>query len=179
MTDAAEVKVRFPLGVRQALSWALNVMARNGYVAPCVSSMMGGGRSTGGGLTLLEKHGEAAFIVGIVDREPLPYQQIIWFNAGVLPRATMESLAVAIAPQVIRQMSTGAYNRRAVQMAILRTQGIGPGYRALRDQTAEPEKRTTDRQAWEFSQAVAFKLEALSKVAEANIERIMIERGLV
>lgn len=173
------MSVRFPLGVRQALAWAVGIAARDGYVSPSIAALMGGGRETGSRMSIMDQHADAAFIVAMVDRLPEPYQAVIWFRASVLPWDVMQELAVRLAPQIARQMPTGVYNRRALQMAILATAGArGCSVRAIRAEH-DGDQVPGQRQTWEWRRLVADKLDAFARAAEADIERDMIERGWI
>ncbi|WP_341649954.1 hypothetical protein [Thauera humireducens] len=163
------------MGAADWLRWAMNICARDGYVSPSISRMMGGARSTDTGMTLLELHGQAACIIAIVDRLPEPYQAAIWFRAGVLPHQMMRSLAAYLAPHVVRMMPTGVSNLRAVAMAIMNTAGInGSSKQAI---SRELQVRTADGAQWAAD--VAQRLDSFGRAAEAEVDRIMRGKGLI
>lgn len=91
-------------GVTDALRWAINICARDGYVSPSITRMMGASRSTDKGMTLLEMHGQAAMLIRIVETMDEPYQAVVWFRASVLPWDVMRALAAFLAPHIVRQM---------------------------------------------------------------------------
>jgi hypothetical protein len=162
-------------GTTDALRWAIGVCARNGYVSPSITRMMGGARATAGSMSILELHGQAAAIVAIVDRLPEAYQAAIWFRAGVLPWDVMRALAVVLAPHIVRQMPTGTSDREAVVMALLNTAGAkGASKRAI---AKRMQVRVADGVAW--TNLVAEKMDAFGKIAEAQVDLEMRERGLL
>ena len=166
---------RFPLGVRQALSWALGIAARDGYVSPSISAMMGGGRESGSRMSILDQHAEAAFVLNLVDRLPEPYQAAIWFRASVLPWEDMRTLAVYLVPHIVRQLPTGVHSNRAVQMALLNAAGA----RGNSKQAIAKVMHVSKQDGCDWTNKVSDALDALGRVAEAELERAMIERGLV
>lgn len=167
-------QVRFPRGVRQALAWAVGIATRDGYITPSLSRLMGLGRASNIGLSQMERHGEAAFILGVVDRLTEAQQAVIWFRTGVLPREAMRTLAAYIAPYLARHMPTGLHSQRAMQDAILKTAGLGPGIRAFKQ-----ELHAGQATASEYVKTVAEKLDAMGLIAEAEVEREMAARGWV
>lgn len=163
------------MGAADWLRWAMNICARDGYVSPSVSRMMGGARSTETGMSLLELHGQAAYIIAIVDRLPEHQQAAIWFRAGILPHQMMRALAAYLAPHVVRMMPTGVHNLRAVAMAMLNTAGVsGSSKQAI---SKELKINNTDGCAWAAS--VADRLDALGRVAESEVDRVMREKRLI
>lgn len=167
-------KVRFPGGVRQALAWAIATVTRDGYITPSLSRLMGAGRAANVGLSQMERHGEASFIIGVVERLTEVQQAAIWFRTGVLPHDVMQALAAYLAPHVGRHMPTGMHSQRAMRDAILKTAGLGPGIRAFKQ-----ELRAGQAVASEYVKTVAEKLDALGALAEAEVEQEMIRRGWV
>lgn len=170
----ARDNIQFP-GVTDALRWAINVCARDGYVSPSVTRMMGASRATDSGMTLLEMHGQAAMIVRVVEALPEPYQAAIWFRASVLPWSVMRALATFLVPHVVRQMPTGVSNRNAVVMAILNTAGAkGASKSAI---SRELQVRNQDGVEW--ANMVADKFNAFSMLAESEVDRVLREKGLI
>lgn len=162
-------------GVSDALRWAINVCARDGYVSPSITRMMGASRATGDGLTLLELHGQAAMIVRIVESLEEPYQAVVWFRASALPWDVMRALAGFLVPHIVRQMPTGVSNRRAVEMAIMNTAGAkGASKSAI---AKELQVRNQDGVDWACM--VAEKLNAFAMRAEAEVDRVMREKCLI
>lgn len=161
-------------GVTDALRWAINVCARDGYVSPSITRMMGASRSTGGGLTLLELHGQAAMLIRVVESLEEPYQAVVWFRASVLPWDVMRSLAVFLVPHIVRQLPTGVSNRRAVEMAIMNTAGA----KGASKSGISRELGVRNQDGVEWACMVADKLEAFALRAEAEVDRIMREKGL-
>lgn len=171
---SARDDMEFP-GASDALRWAINICARDGYVSPSITRMMGASRSTGGGLTILEIHGQAAMIVRIVESMPEPYQAVVWFRASVLPWDVMRALADYLVPHIVRQMPTGISNRRAMAMAILNTAGAKGASKAAISR--ELQMRNQDGSEWACM--VADKLDAFGKQAEAEVDMQMREKGLI
>lgn len=170
----ARDNIQFP-GVTDALRWAINVCARDGYVSPSVTRMMGASRATDSGMTLLEMHGQAAMIVRVVEALSEPYQAAIWFRASVLPWGAMRSLAVFLVPHVERQMPTGSSNRRAVELAILNTSGA----KGASKSAISRELQVRNQYGVEWANLVAEKFDAFAMRAEAEVERVLREKGLI
>lgn len=162
-------------GVTDALRWAINICARDGYVSPSITRMTGGGKSTAGTMTLLEMHGQAAMIVRIVEEMAEPYQAIVWFRASALPWDVMRALATFLVPHIIRQMPTGVSNFRAVQMAIMNTAGA----KGASKTSISRELQVRNQDGVEWANMVADKLNAFALYAESEVERIMREKKLI
>lgn len=162
-------------GVTDALRWAINICARDGYVSPSITRMTGGGKSTAGGMTLLEMHGQAAMLIRIVEEMAEPYQAVVWFRASVLPWDVMRALASVLVPHIIRQMPTGVSNTRAVQMAIMNTAGA----KGASKTSISRELGIRNQDGVEWACMVADKLEAFALCAEAEVDRVMREKGLI
>lgn len=162
-------------GVSDALRWAINICARDGYVSPSITRMMGGGKSTDGGLTLLEMHGQAAMLIRIVETLEEPYQAVVWFRASVLPWDVMRALAGFLVPHIVRQMPTGVSNRRAMEMAILNTAGAKGASKAC----ISRELGVRNQDGAEWAVMVADRLDAFAMRAEAEVDRVMREKGLI
>lgn len=162
-------------GVTDALRWAINICARDGYVSPSITRMMGAARATDTGMTLLEMHGQAAMLIRIVETMEEPYQAVVWFRASVLPWDVMRALAGVLVPHIVRQMPTGVSNRRAVEMAILNTAGA----KGASKSAISRELQMRNRDGVEWSCMVADKLEAFALRAESEVDRVMREKGLI
>lgn len=161
-------------GVTDALRWAINICARDGYVSPSITRMMGTSRSTASGMTLLEMHGQAAMLIRIVEELDEPYQAVVWFRASVLPWDVMRALATFLAPHIVRQMPTGVSNMRAVQMAIMNTAGA----KGASKSGISRELGVRNQDGAEWAVMVADRLDAFAMRAEAEVDRVMRKKGL-